>query len=95
MYDIVYAVLRQRPQIQSDVVQFFKKHNDEISATYWKNFQIDSHINQFDLAVQNSPKNRLPMVYKKTPINLHEVREEYLSIPNNIGIFFVKFSHVF
>lgn len=90
MYDLAYTILKQRPQLRSDIVQQFRRYQDPISAEYWNNFFVDVRINQFQAAILQPKKNNPPkMVYRLIDANMHEVRDGFLSIPPGVEVYIV------
>jgi hypothetical protein len=56
------------------------------SAEYWSNFFFDVRINQFQAATLQPKKNIPPkLIYRVADVDMHEVRDEFLSIPPEVG----------
>jgi hypothetical protein len=88
LYDLVYTIIDQRPNLRYDVVSVFRKYKDAISAEYWQQFYFDKHIHDYQTAISQQAiaqhKQNLPpqSVYRpKFAVDYYEVRDGYLSIP--------------
>ncbi|KAI6242728.1 putative exonuclease mut-7-like protein [Aphelenchoides fujianensis] len=87
---VFFTVLKQRPQLRSNVVTEFKRNGDHVSAGYWQNVVIDRKSMHFHAAILANKLNVPPAaVYNVPDIGMHEARPNFLSIPEGVDVFIV------